>query len=81
MMLMEVMEQVSHYFFPKIFSCKRNFIDSYSFLSTAYGPIPSVFGENQIGQSSVMNGYVTKFAQENLTWEKSISKNVALERI
>ena len=42
-----------------------NFIDSYSFLSTAYGPIPSVFGENQIGQSSVMNGYVTKFAQEN----------------
>lgn len=44
-----------------------NFIDSYSFLSTAYGPIPSVFGENQIGQSSVMNGYVTKFAQENLT--------------
>lgn len=26
-----------------------------------------------------MNGYVTKFAQENLTWEKSISKNVALE--
>lgn len=56
-----------------------NFIDSYSFLSTAYGPIPSVFGENQIGQSSVMNGYVTKFAQENLTWEKSISKNVALE--
>lgn len=56
-----------------------NFIDPYSFLSTAYGPIPSVFGENQIGQSSVMNGYVTKFAQENLTWEKSISKNIALE--
>ena len=26
-----------------------------------------------------MNGYVTKFAQENLTWEKSISKNIALE--
>ena len=56
-----------------------NFIDPYSFLSTAYGPIPSVFGENQTGQESVMNGYVTKFAQENLTWEKSISKNIALE--
>lgn len=56
-----------------------NFIDPYSFLSTAYGPIPSVFGENQLGQGSVLNGYVTKFAQENLTWEKSISKNVALE--
>lgn len=56
-----------------------NFIDPYSFLSTAYGPIPSVFGENQSGQGSVLNGYVTKFAQEDLTWEKSISKNVALE--
>lgn len=56
-----------------------NFIDPYSFLSTAYGPIPAVFGESQTGQESVMNGYVTKFAQENLTWEKSISKNIALE--
>lgn len=56
-----------------------NFIDPYSFLSTAYGPIPSVFGENQTGQESVINGYVTKFAQENLTWEKSITKNLALE--
>lgn len=56
-----------------------NFIDPYSFLSTAYGPIPSVFGDNQIGQGSVLNGYVTKFAQEDLTWEKSVSKNVALE--
>lgn len=56
-----------------------NFIDPYSFLSTAYGPIPSVFGENQTGQESVINGYVTKFAQENLTWEKSITKNIALE--
>ena len=56
-----------------------NFIDPYSFLSTAYGPIPSVFGENQSGPGSVMNGYVTKFAQENLSWEKSVSTNVALE--
>lgn len=56
-----------------------NFINPYSFLSTAYGPIPSVFGENQVGQSSVLNGYVTKFAQENLTWEKSVSKNMAVE--
>lgn len=56
-----------------------NFINPYSFLSTAYGPIPSVFGENQTGQGSVINGYVTKFAQENLTWEKSITKNIALE--
>ena len=56
-----------------------NFIDAYAFLSTAYGPIPSVFGENQTGQENVLNGYVTKFAQEDLTWEKSITKNVALE--
>lgn len=56
-----------------------NFIDAYSFLSTAYGPIPSIFGENQTGQENVLNGYVTKFAQEDLTWEKSITKNVALE--
>lgn len=56
-----------------------NFIDPYSFLSTAYGPIPSVLGENQTGQGSVLNGYVTKFAQEDLTWEKSVSKNIALE--
>lgn len=55
-----------------------NFIDPYSFLSVAYGPISSVFGENQ-SSSSVLKGYVTRFAQENLTWETAISKNVALE--
>lgn len=55
-----------------------NFIDPYSFLSVAYGPISSVFGENQ-SQSSILKGYVTRFAQENLTWETAISKNVALE--
>lgn len=55
-----------------------NFIDPYSFLSLAYGPIPAVFGANQTVSSRVV-GYVTKFAQENLKWETAVSKNIGLE--
>lgn len=55
-----------------------NFIDPYSFLSLAYGPIPAVFGTNQTVGSRML-GYVTKFAEENLKWETAISKNVGLE--
>lgn len=55
-----------------------NFIDPYSFLSLAYGPIPAVFGTNQTVSSRVV-GYVTKFAQENLKWETAVSKNIGLE--
>lgn len=50
-----------------------NFIDPYSFLSLAYGPVPSIFGDKRT------YGYVTRFAQENLTWETAISSNVGLE--
>lgn len=50
-----------------------NFIDPYSFVSTAHGPIPAVFGGNRV------LGYVTRYAQENLTWEKAISQNYAVE--
>lgn len=50
-----------------------NFIDPYSFLSLAYGPVPAIFG----GKRAM--GYVTRFAQEDLTWETAISSNVGLE--
>nr|WP_129734730.1 TonB-dependent receptor [Parabacteroides goldsteinii] len=50
-----------------------NFIDPYSFLSLAYGPVPAIFG----GKRAM--GYVTRFAQEDLTWETAISSNVGIE--
>ena len=50
-----------------------NFIDPYTFLNLAYGPVPAIFG------SSRQYGYVTRFAQQNLTWETSISSNAAIE--
>ncbi len=50
-----------------------NFIDPYSFLSLAYGPVPSIFGGKRA------YGYVTRFAQETLTWETAISSNVGIE--
>lgn len=50
-----------------------NFITPYSFLSLAYGPVPTIFnGKRQYG-------YVTRLAQSDLTWETSESTNVALE--
>lgn len=50
-----------------------NFISPYSFLSLAYGPVPVILnGKRQYG-------YVTRLAQSDLTWETSISKNIALE--
>ncbi|MDF9830862.1 TonB-dependent receptor [Parabacteroides sp. PF5-6] len=55
-----------------------NFINPYSFLSVAHGPIPAIFGTNQTASNRSM-GYVTRFAQENLTWEKTISQNYAIE--
>ena len=50
-----------------------NFIDPYSFINLAYGPVPAIFGDTRY------LGYVTRFAQNDLTWEKCISKNIALE--
>lgn len=50
-----------------------NFIDPYSFLSLAYGPVPAIFGNKR------QYGYVTRFAQENLTWETAVSSNIGLE--
>lgn len=50
-----------------------NFIDPYSFLSLAYGPVPAIFGNKR------NYGYVTRFAQESLTWETAISSNVGVE--
>lgn len=50
-----------------------NFIDPYSFLSLAYGPVPAILGNQR------HIGYVTRFAQENLTWETAISSNIGLE--
>lgn len=50
-----------------------NFIDPYSFLSLAYGPVPAIYGDKRA------YGYVTRFAQETLTWETAISSNVGIE--
>lgn len=50
-----------------------NFINPYSFLSLAYGPVPTVF--NNVRQM----GYVTRFAPADLTWETAVSANAAIE--
>ena len=50
-----------------------NFIDPYSFLSLAYGPVPVIFGDKR------QNAIVTWLKESTLSWEKSISKNIALE--
>lgn len=50
-----------------------NFIDPYSFLSLAYGPIPTIFNNTRY------LGAVTRFAQTNLTWETAVSTNGAIE--
>lgn len=50
-----------------------NFISPYSFVSTAYGPVPVVFGGER------QYGYITYFAQESLTWETCESSNIAVE--
>lgn len=50
-----------------------NFIDPYSFLSLAYGPVPTIFNDQR------QYGYVTRLAQANLTWETAVSSNVAVE--
>lgn len=50
-----------------------NFIDPYSFLSLAYGPVPAIFNNKR------QYGYVTRLAQTNLTWETAVSSNVGVE--
>ena len=50
-----------------------NFIDPYSYISVAHGPVPAAFGEDRV------YGYVTRYLQEDLSWEKSISSNAAVE--
>ncbi len=50
-----------------------NFIDPYSFISLAYGPVPTILGDKR------QFGYVTRLAQSDLTWEKAISSNFGIE--
>lgn len=50
-----------------------NFIDPYSFLALAYGPVPTIFNDKR------QYGYVTRLAQQDLTWETAISSNVGIE--
>ena len=50
-----------------------NFIDPYSFISLAYGPVPAILGDKR------QYGYVTRLAQTDLTWEKAISSNFGIE--
>ena len=50
-----------------------NFIDPYAFLSLAHGTVPAIFGNKRV------LGYVTRLAQEDLTWETSTTINAAIE--
>ncbi len=50
-----------------------NFIDPYSFISLAYGPVATILGDKR------QYGYVTRLAQSDLTWEKAISSNFGIE--
>ncbi len=50
-----------------------NFIDPYSFLALAYGPVPTIFNDKRV------YGYVTRLAQQDLTWETAVSSNVGVE--
>lgn len=50
-----------------------NFIDPYSFISLAYGPVATILGDKR------QYGYVTRLAQNDLTWEKAISSNFGIE--
>ena len=50
-----------------------NFIDPYAFLSLAYGPVPTILNNNRV------YGYVTRLAQNDLTWETAITANAAVE--
>uniref|UniRef100_A0AB33IRH2 TonB-dependent receptor n=1 Tax=Prevotella sp. GTC17253 TaxID=3236793 RepID=A0AB33IRH2_9BACT len=50
-----------------------NFITPYSFVSTAYGPVPTILNNKR------QFGYVTRFAQSDLKWEKAISSNMGIE--
>lgn len=50
-----------------------NFINPYSFLSLAYGPVPAIMNGKRV------KGYVTRLAQSDLTWETSVSANAGIE--
>ncbi len=50
-----------------------NFIDPYSFLNLAYGPVPAIMGGKR------QYGYVTRLAQGDLKWETAVSSNFGIE--
>lgn len=50
-----------------------NFINPYTFLSLAYGPVPAIFNNKR------QYGYVTRLAQTDLKWETAKSFNAAVE--
>lgn len=50
-----------------------NFIDPYSFVSLAYGPVGTILGNKR------QYGYITRLAQSDLSWEKAISSNFGVE--
>lgn len=50
-----------------------NFIDPYSFLNLAYGPVPAIMGGKR------QYGYVTRLAQGDLKWETAVSSNIGIE--
>lgn len=56
-----------------------NFIEPYLYISQAYGPIPAVFGKLQTSPKDRQMGRVTRIAQQGLTWETSVSKDLGLE--
>lgn len=56
-----------------------NFIRPYQFTSLAYGPLPAIFGNSQVGPGDRSFGRVTQILDPNLRWETSESTNFAAE--
>ncbi|MEX0315454.1 MAG: SusC/RagA family TonB-linked outer membrane protein, partial [Allomuricauda sp.] len=57
-----------------------NFIEPYQFSSLAFGPIPTIFGQNQNGGPDLRSfGRVTQLLDSNLRWETAKSTNIGLE--
>jgi len=56
-----------------------NFINSYSYITNAFGPIPAIFGDNQNAPDDRSFGVIAELADANLKWETSVTKGVGIE--
>lgn len=56
-----------------------NFINSYSYISNAFGPIPAIFGNSQNSPDDRSFGVIAQLADSGLKWETSQTKGVGIE--